>query len=38
VKTGNVPLVPGVPVLRHVEDLSHPLVVGLYASPEKMMV
>src|SRR3954452_16012403 len=29
VKTGNVPLVPGVPVSRHVEDLSRPLVVGL---------
>jgi regulator of PEP synthase PpsR (kinase-PPPase family) len=37
VKTGNVPLVPGVPVSRHVEDLSRPLVVGLYASPERIV-
>jgi [pyruvate, water dikinase]-phosphate phosphotransferase / [pyruvate, water dikinase] kinase len=37
VKTGNVPLVPGVQVSRHVEDLSKPLVVGLYASPERIV-
>jgi regulator of PEP synthase PpsR (kinase-PPPase family) len=37
VKTGNVPLVPGVPVSRHVEGLSRPLVVGLYASPERIV-
>jgi regulator of PEP synthase PpsR (kinase-PPPase family) len=37
VKTGNVPLVPGVPVPRHVEELSRPLVVGLYASPERIV-
>jgi regulator of PEP synthase PpsR (kinase-PPPase family) len=37
VKTGNVPLVPGVEVSRHVEDLSKPLVVGLYASPERIV-
>jgi regulator of PEP synthase PpsR (kinase-PPPase family) len=37
VKTGNVPLVPGVEVSHHVEDLSKPLVVGLYASPERIV-
>jgi [pyruvate, water dikinase]-phosphate phosphotransferase / [pyruvate, water dikinase] kinase len=37
VKTGNVPLVPGVDVSRHVEVLSRPLVVGLYASPERIV-
>jgi hypothetical protein len=37
VKTGNVPLVPGVDVSRHVEDLTRPLVVGLYANPERIV-
>jgi regulator of PEP synthase PpsR (kinase-PPPase family) len=37
VKTGNVPLVPGVPVPRPVEQLARPLVVGLYASPERIV-
>jgi len=37
VKTGNVPLVPGVPLPRNVEELQHPLVVGLYASPERIV-
>jgi len=37
VKTGNVPVVPGVAVSRHVEDLARPLVVGLYASPERIV-
>src|SRR5436305_7862378 len=37
VKTGNVPLVPGVEISRHVEQLSRPLVVGLYASPERIV-
>ena len=37
VKTGNVPVVPGVEVPRHVETLSRPLVVGLYASPERIV-
>jgi regulator of PEP synthase PpsR (kinase-PPPase family) len=37
VKTGNVPLVPGVPVPRNVEELTRPLVVGLYASPERIV-
>jgi len=37
VKTGNVPLVPGVPVSPDVEGLTRPLVVGLYASPERIV-
>jgi regulator of PEP synthase PpsR (kinase-PPPase family) len=37
VKTGNVPIVPGVEVPRHVEQLNRPLVVGLYASPERIV-
>jgi regulator of PEP synthase PpsR (kinase-PPPase family) len=37
VKTGNVPLVPGVDVSRYVEELTRPLVVGLYASPERIV-
>lgn len=37
VKTGNVPLVPGIPIAPSVENLSRPLVVGLYASPERIV-
>ena len=37
VKTGNVPLVPGIAVAPQVEQLSRPLVVGLYASPERIV-
>jgi [pyruvate, water dikinase]-phosphate phosphotransferase / [pyruvate, water dikinase] kinase len=37
VKTGNVPLVPGVPLAPQVELLKRPLVVGLYASPERIV-
>jgi regulator of PEP synthase PpsR (kinase-PPPase family) len=37
VKTGNVPLVPGIAVAPLVEQLSRPLVVGLYASPERIV-
>jgi len=37
VKTGNVPLVPDVPPPPQLEDLSRPLVVGLYASPERIV-
>ena len=37
VKTGNVPLVPGITMAREVEQLAHPLVVGLYASPERIV-
>jgi hypothetical protein len=37
VKTANVPLVPGVPLAPEVERLSRPLIVGLYASPERIV-
>jgi [pyruvate, water dikinase]-phosphate phosphotransferase / [pyruvate, water dikinase] kinase len=37
VKTANVPLVPGVPLSSSVERLAHPLVVGLYATPERIV-
>ena len=37
VKTANVPLVPGVPLPSHVERLSHPLIVGLFATPERIV-
>jgi regulator of PEP synthase PpsR (kinase-PPPase family) len=37
IKTGNVPLVPGVPLAESVEKLTQPLVVGLYASPERIV-
>jgi hypothetical protein len=37
VKTGNVPLVPGLAVPPKVETLSQPLVVGLTASPERIV-
>jgi len=37
IKTGNVPLVPGMVVSTQVENLMHPLVVGLYASPERIV-
>jgi regulator of PEP synthase PpsR (kinase-PPPase family) len=37
VKTANVPLVPGVPVPPRLESLHHPLVVGLTASPERIV-
>lgn len=37
VKTANVPIVPGVPLPPQLEQLTHPLVVGLYASPERIV-
>jgi [pyruvate, water dikinase]-phosphate phosphotransferase / [pyruvate, water dikinase] kinase len=37
VKTANVPLVPGVPLTSSVERLQHPLVVGLFATPERIV-
>src|SRR5665213_2815768 len=37
VKTGNVPLVPNVLLPPEVEKLTRPLVVGLYASPERIV-
>jgi hypothetical protein len=37
VKTANVPLVPGVALSPNVERLSRPLVVGLFATPERIV-
>jgi hypothetical protein len=37
VKTANVPLVLGVPIPAQLEALERPLVVGLYASPERIV-
>jgi regulator of PEP synthase PpsR (kinase-PPPase family) len=37
VKTANVPLVPNMPVPPQLERLTVPLVVGLYASPERIV-
>jgi [pyruvate, water dikinase]-phosphate phosphotransferase / [pyruvate, water dikinase] kinase len=37
VKTANIPLVPGVPLPPGIEQLKRPLVVGLYASPERIV-
>jgi [pyruvate, water dikinase]-phosphate phosphotransferase / [pyruvate, water dikinase] kinase len=37
VKTANVPLVPGVALPAQVEELKHPLIVGLYATPERIV-
>ena len=37
VKTANIPLVPGVPLPAGIEQLKRPLVVGLYASAERIV-
>ena len=37
VKTANVPLVPGMPVPSQLEKVTGPLVVGLFASPERIV-
>ena len=37
VKTANVPLVPGMPIPPQLETLTQPLVVGLLASPERIV-
>ena len=37
IRTANIPLVPGVPLPKHVEALTRPLVVGLIASPERIV-
>jgi regulator of PEP synthase PpsR (kinase-PPPase family) len=37
VKTGNIPLVPNVPLPPQLDTLKNPLVVGLYASPERIV-
>jgi [pyruvate, water dikinase]-phosphate phosphotransferase / [pyruvate, water dikinase] kinase len=37
VKTANIPIVPGIPLPTQLESLKHPLVVGLIASPERIV-
>jgi [pyruvate, water dikinase]-phosphate phosphotransferase / [pyruvate, water dikinase] kinase len=37
VKTANVPMVPGVPLPANVEQLQRPLIVGLFATPERIV-
>ena len=37
VKTANIPLVPGMPVAAAARELHEPLVVGLFASPERIV-
>lgn len=37
VKTANFPLVPGIPVPPQIEALTKPLVVGLFATPERIV-
>lgn len=37
IKTANVPLVPGVPEPAQLAQLGKPLVIGLYASPERIV-
>ncbi len=37
VKTANIPLVPGVPLPPDIERLKRPLIVGLYATPERIV-
>jgi regulator of PEP synthase PpsR (kinase-PPPase family) len=37
VKTGNIPLIPGITPPEQLETLTNPLVVGLYASPERIV-
>lgn len=37
VKAANVPLVPGMPLPSQLEHLERPLIVGLYASPERIV-
>jgi regulator of PEP synthase PpsR (kinase-PPPase family) len=37
IKTANIPMVPGVPLPQSVFSVKHPLVVGLLASPERIV-
>jgi [pyruvate, water dikinase]-phosphate phosphotransferase / [pyruvate, water dikinase] kinase len=37
IKTANIPLVPGVPLPSGVENLRKPLIVGLFASPDRIV-
>ncbi len=37
VKTANIPLILGVPIPPQLESIRHPLVIGLFASPERIV-
>jgi regulator of PEP synthase PpsR (kinase-PPPase family) len=37
IKTANVPIVPGIPLPRQLDVVKHPLVVGLVATPERII-
>lgn len=37
IRTANVPLVPGIPLPRQLENLKKPLVVSLHATPERLI-
>lgn len=37
IKTANIPLVPNVPLPSSITELKHPLVIGLIASPERIV-
>jgi hypothetical protein len=37
IKTANIPLVPNVPLSKAIEELQNPLIVGLIASPERIV-
>jgi regulator of PEP synthase PpsR (kinase-PPPase family) len=36
IKTANIPVVPGIPLPRELEETKHPVIVGLTASPERI--
>jgi regulator of PEP synthase PpsR (kinase-PPPase family) len=36
IKTANIPVVPGIPLPRQLEEAKHPVIVGLTASPERI--
>ena len=37
VRAGNIPLVPGVPLPKVVDEVTHPLIVGLKVTPERLI-
>ena len=37
VKTANIPIIPGIPLPSQLEQIRHPLIVGLTASPERIV-
>jgi [pyruvate, water dikinase]-phosphate phosphotransferase / [pyruvate, water dikinase] kinase len=37
IKTANVPIVPGVPIPADIEKLKNPLVIGLFATPDRIV-